>query len=83
MHAIAAAAAASTRAHLPAVNAADIMSQPYRLVVSPGEEVVTVVHVGTDDVGKCSQAVLGAKFRPPGKELKARTPKVAPEFPII
>nr|GFB50161.1 hypothetical protein [Tanacetum cinerariifolium] len=71
---------------LPGAKVADVTSRLDRLVESAGEEVAVVVHVGTNDVGKCSRAVLEAKFsravleakfRLLGRKLKSRTPKVA------
>lgn len=42
---------------------ADIKSCLYRLVESPGEEVVVVVYIGINNVWKCSWAALEATFR--------------------
>ncbi|XP_053160636.1 uncharacterized protein LOC128348917 [Hemicordylus capensis] len=62
---------------LPGAKVADIMQCLDRLLGSAGEETVVVVHVGTNDVGKCSREVLEAKFRLIGSILKSRTPKLA------
>lgn len=62
---------------LPGAKVADITRVIDRLVDSAGEESAVVVHVGTNDVGKCSREVLEQKFRLLGRRLKARTSKVA------
>ena len=62
---------------LPGAKVTDITSHLDRLVESPGDEVAVVVHVGTNNMGKCSREVLEAKFRLLRRKLKAKTSKVA------
>ena len=62
---------------LPGAKVEDLLRHLDRLMCSAGEELVVVVHVGTNDVGKGRRDVLEAKFRLLGKRLKSRTSMVA------
>ena len=62
---------------VPGAKVANITYHLDRLVESAEDKVPVVVHVGTNNVGKCSHEALEAKFRLSRRKLKARTSKVA------